>query len=70
MTSSADRSAWTAGPIDAPREERTIALLDHFGGVAVLRVDAADGAATQLVVIERRDDEWLLRDVHDAAQQP
>lgn len=63
-------SSWAAGPVDAPREERSIALLDDFGGVAVLRVDAVDGAAAQLVVIERRDDEWLLRDVHDAAQQP
>ncbi|MFB8147197.1 hypothetical protein ACFC1W_10685 [Microbacterium sp. NPDC056003] len=63
-------SSWAAGPIDAPREQRAIALLDDFGGVAVLRVDAVDGTAAQLVVIERRDDEWLLRDVHDAAQQP
>ncbi len=64
-------SSWPAGPIDAPGDQRSIVLLDDFGGVAVLRVDAEPaGAASQLVVIERRDGEWLLRDVHDAAQQP
>jgi hypothetical protein len=34
-------------------------------------VDAADGSSpSQMVVILRRDDKWLLRDVSDVAQQP
>lgn len=50
---------------------RTVALLDDFGGVAVLRVDPTSGKeAAQLVVIARKNDEWLLRDIHDVTQQP
>jgi hypothetical protein len=60
-----------AGPVELPAPERVLSLLDDFGGVAVLRVDAADGTApSQLVVITRREERWLLRDVHDVAQQP
>lgn len=59
------------GAIDLPAASRTVTLLDDFGGVAVVRVDAVDAAVpAQLVVIARKDDEWLLRDVHDVAQQP
>ncbi|MDY0909709.1 hypothetical protein [Microbacterium sp. CFBP9034] len=64
-------TALTAGVIDLPAEARAVSLLDDFGGVAVLRVDAVDGAAaSQLVIIARSDDAWLLRDVHDVGQQP
>lgn len=60
-----------AGVIDLPTGERTLTLLDDFGDVAVLRVDANDsGSVPQLVVVIRRDEKWLLRDVHDVAQQP
>jgi hypothetical protein len=60
-----------SGVVDLDAAERETTLLDDFGGVAVVRVDPRDGnAPSQLVVIERRDDEWLLRDVYDAAQQP
>ena len=60
-----------SGAIDRTRAERAVTLLDDYGGVAVLRVDAVDGAGTgQLMVLARRSDEWLLRDVHDIAQQP
>ena len=39
--------------------------------IAVLRVDANDAAlGSQMVVILRRDEKWLLRDVSDVAQQP
>ncbi|MBW9094692.1 hypothetical protein JNB62_13425 [Microbacterium jejuense] len=63
--------ARASGAIDLTSSERTVTLLDDFGDVAVLRVDAADGgAAAQLVVIVRIDEKWLLRDVHDVAQQP
>lgn len=62
---------WTAGVVDAAADARSVVLLDDFGGVAVLRVDAVDGAmASQLVVVVRLEDEWLLRDVQDVAQQP
>ncbi len=59
------------GAIDLPADQRGIVLLDDFGGVAVLRVDpsAATGGA-QLAVIVRLNDEWLLRDVQDVAEQP
>jgi hypothetical protein len=58
-------------PMSIPAERRAVALLDDFGGVAVLRVDdTSGGAPSQLIVIARRDGEWLLRDVHDATQQP
>jgi hypothetical protein len=61
----------TGGAIDLDAAARTVTLLDDFGDLAVLRVDAVDaGAVSQLVVILRRDDKWLLRDVHDVAQQP
>ena len=57
------------GPIDAPSAQRTIALLDDFGGVAVLRVeDTQTPAAAQLIVIGEADGRWRLRDVHDVAQ--
>lgn len=60
-----------AGAVDLPASERSVTLLDDFGGVAVLRVDVADGTgASQLVVITRREGEWLLRDVQDVTQQP
>ncbi len=59
------------GVIDRVAEDRMITLLDDFGDVAVLRIDATDAdTPAQLVVIERTDEKWLLRDVHDVAQQP
>ena len=59
------------GAIDLPSGERQVALLDDFGDIAVLRVDAGDGTvASQMVVIVRRNEKWLLRDVSDVAQQP
>ncbi len=57
-----------AGPVDLPAEERSVALLDAFGGAAVLRVDS--DSATQFVVIVRHDERWLLRDVHGVTEQP
>lgn len=56
------------GPLLAPRDERETELVDDYGGVAVLRVDAEGGS--QLVVIVRTDESWLVRDVFDAADQP
>jgi hypothetical protein len=62
-------AAFDEGPIDLEPAERTITLLDDFGGVAVLRVDATGSAtSSQLVVVMLDDDRWLLRDVHSAKQ--
>lgn len=59
------------GAIDLPSSARVVTLLDDFGDVAVLRVDAGDGSLpAQLTVLVRQDQKWLLRDVHDVAQQP
>jgi hypothetical protein len=59
---------FASGVVDLPGTERTLTLLDEFGGVAVLRADAPD-KPSQLVVIVRIDGRWLLRDVHDVAEQ-
>ena len=66
-----DAASLPGGMVDLPAAERTLTLLDDFGDIAVLRVDAVDGASpSQMVVILRRDGKWLLRDVSDVAQQP
>lgn len=66
-----DAAVLPGGAIDLPSGGRQVTLLDDFGDIAVLRVDAADGAvASQMVVIVRRNEKWLLRDVSDVAQQP
>jgi hypothetical protein len=59
------------GVVDLPADRRAVALLDDFGGAAVLRIDPTDGAAPfQFVVIVLRDGKWLVRDVMDVADQP
>jgi hypothetical protein len=61
----------SAGPLDSGTGERKITLVDDFGGAAVLRVTATEGGgAAQLVVIVREGEKWLIRDVHDVADQP
>ncbi|MFE5408879.1 hypothetical protein [Microbacterium sp. NPDC056569] len=68
---SVDAAPLPPGAIDLPASERTVTLLDDFGDIAVLRVDATDAAmSSQIVVILRRDRKWLLRDVTDVAPQP
>lgn len=50
---------------------RSLSLLDDLGGLVLVRADdPAGGRASQIVVIVREEDRWLLRDVHDVAQQP
>ncbi len=67
----ADDATLPEGAIDLPAGERSLTLLDDFGDIAVLRLDAVDDARpSQMVVILRRDEKWLLRDVSDVAQQP
>jgi hypothetical protein len=58
------------GVIDLAAADRTVTLLDEFGGAAVLRVEAVGSAVPpQLVVIVRTGARWLLRDVYDVPQQ-
>jgi len=58
------------GVVDLAEEERSLTLLDDFGGAAVLRVEPVSGeGAPQLVVIVQVDGRWLLRDVYDIAEQ-
>ncbi len=49
--------------------EMTLSVLDEYGGVVVLRAEAADDAAApaQIVVIVRDGGGWLIRDVYDIA---
>jgi len=62
-------AGYPSGVIDLVGDERRTTVLDDFGGVAVLRVDAVDAAVeSQLVVIMLREEGWLLRDVHVAKQ--
>ncbi|GAA1467658.1 hypothetical protein [Microbacterium thalassium] len=59
------------GPVDLAGADRRADLLEDFGDVAVVRITASDGAEpAQIAVIVRQEDRWLLRDVHDVAQQP
>ncbi|MDF2919576.1 MAG: hypothetical protein K0S70_3793 [Microbacterium sp.] len=56
--------ATSAGPREAN-------LLDDLGGVEVVRVDDPSGTLpAQVVVLVRRDDKRLVRDVYDVADQP
>jgi hypothetical protein len=68
------RRRFVEGAASLPPTQRRIALLDSFGGAAVVRVEnanapAAEAAGAQLVVVVRDGDRWLLRDVY-GAQQP
>jgi hypothetical protein len=55
-----------SGAVDLPAAERTIALLDDLGGVAILSVAGADAAVpAQLVVLVRVTERWVIRDVRD-----
>jgi len=45
-------------------------LVDDYGDVAVLRLPATEHRAELLVVVTRRNDLWLLRDLYEVAEQP
>ncbi len=63
-------SEFPPGVADFTEAERSVALLDEFGGAAVLRVEPVGRAgAPQLVVVVQIDGRWLLRDVYDIAEQ-
>lgn len=58
------------GIASAPRP-RTVTVLDDLGDVLVVRVeDPSNDAPAQIVVLVGRDDERLVRDVYDVADQP
>ncbi|MCR2761930.1 hypothetical protein NQ152_00230 [Microbacterium sp. zg.B48] len=61
-------ASFPPGVVDLPTGERSVTLLDEFGGAAVLRAEAT-GTPPQLVVLVHSDGGWLLRDVYDVAQQ-
>jgi len=49
----------------------TATLVDDYGDVAVIRLTPIDSGVTdQMMVLERRNDIWLVRDVYDVAHQP
>lgn len=52
----------------AAREVST--LVEDYGDVAVLRFSTTDGEPDLIVVVSRRNDIWLVRDVYDALDQP
>lgn len=63
-------AAHPPGVVDLPEQERSLTLLDDFGGMAVLRVEAVTGdGLPQLVVAVQVDGRWLLRDIYDIAEQ-
>ncbi|GAA1846525.1 hypothetical protein ACFQZV_09385 [Microbacterium koreense] len=80
VTACGDDSACTASVmIDAARPfppgaahlgaaERTVSFVDEFGAVAVVRVApvGSTDAVAQLVVLQRQNDEWRVRDVYAA----
>lgn len=57
-----------AASIPAATGTFEVEIVDEYGGVAALRVTGE--AHTQIVVIVRQNDEWLVREVYDLADQP
>jgi hypothetical protein len=50
---------------------RRLTLLDDVGGLVLVRADDTSGARpSQIVAAVRGEKKWLLRDIHDVAQQP
>lgn len=63
------RDTFPRGVANDPDADRTTTVVERYGGVAVLRIDAP-GHAAQYAVIIRTNDSWLVRDVFDVADQP
>ncbi len=53
-----------SGAVARPAQERSIALIDDYGGVAVLEVSSSDNART-LFVIEKQGRGWKIRDAYE-----
>ena len=44
-------------------------LVDDYGDLAVIRL-GSEGEGEQMLVLVRQEEEWLVRDVYDVADQP
>lgn len=60
--------AFPTGVATTPLLADAVSIVDDYGGVAVARV-TGDGQS-QMIVIVREKDQWLVRDVYDVADQP
>lgn len=49
---------------------RTLALIEDYGDIAVVRLGPSQERGEQMIVVVRQNDEWLARDVYDVADQP
>jgi hypothetical protein len=61
------------GAVVSGSQGSTATLVDDYGDVAVIRISAVDedsGEAEQMLVLERREEKWLVRAVYDVAHQP
>lgn len=60
------------GVLALPAPEREVALVEDYGGVAVLRVSAVTPGTMpdRLLVIVETAQKWLIRDAYDVADQP
>lgn len=72
-----DPAAAPPAGLVATAPDAQITLVDEYGGVAVFRVEPAegtgnraDGPAAQILVLVSVDGKWLVRDVYDVADQP
>lgn len=62
--------SFPSGVADLPSDQRTVTVLDEFGGAAVVRAEAiGSDAPAQLVVLVRAEGRWLLRDIYDIQGQ-
>lgn len=55
------------------QDDPSIAVVEDYGDVVVLRLSSSDGAGAtsdRILVLARVNDEWLVRDVYDVADQP
>ncbi|ALJ20453.1 hypothetical protein [Microbacterium sp. No. 7] len=57
------------GAATVPSPERSVTLLDDYGGVRALRVDAP-GEVSQVVVVAETAQKRLVREIYDLADQP
>ncbi|GAA1526534.1 hypothetical protein HD600_002729 [Microbacterium ginsengiterrae] len=63
----------TDGLIIQGAQGSEVSLVDDYGDVTVMRLsplDAEFAQPEQMVVLERPESEWLVRDVYDVAHQP
>ncbi|MGW9626537.1 hypothetical protein [Microbacterium sp. NPDC055521] len=50
--------------------KRTISAVEDYGDVSVLRLGESGERGEQMLVLVRQEDQWLVRDVYDVANQP